>query len=576
MQSSDMTAPTRANQGAFSNGLPEKRGIRFNPHVTVQGDPAAQWDITNGMKKLSLDDGGVAKDHARGGSSDSSADSAPIVTPVPGKEANDIHVGPTKKPPTFTPGAPFQAAGGPASQPRPANLPPGYPYRGPNAPVTLGARDEILQVDYNLQPRHFIPSSIASSPAASVHSQPQARTTGANATSPPAAGAAPFTPGLSMGNPAAFYGQPSAYNGAPGAPPVDPAAANEVAQRIINNALQQAALITGNAAGVPLNPALAATYANPQFMAGLYNPTLYGQAPSANPYYSAGPGMPDPAMAAALANAVATLPPAAFHAALQGFAGYGVPGATNPASPSAVGGPSANNRKLGLYKSELCRSWSETGSCRYGPKCQFAHGEEELRKLPAIPSTRQRSVALSGCPGPAPTASDAASSIPKYLAVLRRRMERLLLLPQLQLLLRDVLVHIAPTATPTSRPRCSLVSSVRSPQVGRLERLRPLRVQRARQLLALRPLLVRRLPLCELTLHPSTRPTTLRSRTRTPATPPCLLLACLSSVLTSAVDAVLPFLRLLAPTLGGTIPLLDSRSLAIIRYVYSVGGAVFR
>jgi hypothetical protein len=385
MQSSDMTAPTRANQ-PFSNGLPEKRGIRFNPHVTVQGDPAAQWDIANGMKQLSLDDGGVAKDHARGASSDSSADSAPIVTPVPGKEANDIHVGTTKKPPTFTPGAHFQVAGGPPFQTRPTNLPPGYPYRGPNAPVTLGGRDEILQVDYNLQPRHFIPSSIASSPAASVHSQPQPRTTGANATSPPAAGTAPFTPGL---NPTTFYSQPGAYNGgaagAAGAPPVDPAAANEVAQRIINNALQQAALITGNAAGVPLNPALAATYANPQFMTGLYNPTLYSQAPSANPYYPAGPGMPDPAMATALANAVATLPPAAFHAALQGFAGYGVPGATNSASPSTVGGPSANNRKLGLYKSELCRSWSETGSCRYGPKCQFAHGEEELRKVARHP-----------------------------------------------------------------------------------------------------------------------------------------------------------------------------------------------
>lgn len=390
MQSTDMTAPTRANQGTFGNGLPEKRGIRFNPHVTVQGDPAAQWDITNGMKKLNLDDGGVPKDHTRGGSSDSSADSAPIVTPIPGKEANEIHVGATKKPPTFAPGAPFQAAGGPTSQPRPANLPSGYPYRGPNAPVTLGGRDEILQVDYNLQPRHFIPSSIASSPAASVHSQSHARTTSASATSPPATGTAPFAPsGLStnvIGNQAGFYGQPSAFNGAPGAPPVDPAAANEVAQRIINNALQQAALITGNATGVPLNPALAATYANPQFMTGLYNPTtLYGQAPNASPYYSAGPGMPDPAMAAALANAVATLPPSAFHAALQGFAGYGVPSATNPANTSPVGGPSANNRKLGLYKSELCRSWSETGSCRYGPKCQFAHGEEELRKVARHP-----------------------------------------------------------------------------------------------------------------------------------------------------------------------------------------------
>lgn len=33
------------------------------------------------------------------------------------------------------------------------------------------------------------------------------------------------------------------------------------------------------------------------------------------------------------------------------------------------------------YKTELCRSWSETGSCRYGGKCQFAHGEGELRPI---------------------------------------------------------------------------------------------------------------------------------------------------------------------------------------------------
>ncbi|KAH7340470.1 hypothetical protein B0J17DRAFT_569006 [Rhizoctonia solani] len=49
------------------------------------------------------------------------------------------------------------------------------------------------------------------------------------------------------------------------------------------------------------------------------------------------------------------------------------------------GGPSANNRKLGLYKTELCRSWEEKGTCRYGPKCQFAHGEDEIRKVARHP-----------------------------------------------------------------------------------------------------------------------------------------------------------------------------------------------
>ncbi|GAM27884.1 hypothetical protein SAMD00019534_110600 [Acytostelium subglobosum LB1] len=33
------------------------------------------------------------------------------------------------------------------------------------------------------------------------------------------------------------------------------------------------------------------------------------------------------------------------------------------------------------YKTELCRSFIETGSCRYGFKCQFAHGRDELRSV---------------------------------------------------------------------------------------------------------------------------------------------------------------------------------------------------
>ncbi|GAA6047713.1 hypothetical protein JCM3770_001740 [Rhodotorula araucariae] len=44
-------------------------------------------------------------------------------------------------------------------------------------------------------------------------------------------------------------------------------------------------------------------------------------------------------------------------------------------------GPSPNNRKLALYKTELCRSWDERSGCRYGIKCQFAHGVHELREI---------------------------------------------------------------------------------------------------------------------------------------------------------------------------------------------------
>ena len=32
-----------------------------------------------------------------------------------------------------------------------------------------------------------------------------------------------------------------------------------------------------------------------------------------------------------------------------------------------------------LYKTELCRSFTETGECRYNDKCQFAHGRDQLR-----------------------------------------------------------------------------------------------------------------------------------------------------------------------------------------------------
>jgi butyrate response factor 1 len=34
-----------------------------------------------------------------------------------------------------------------------------------------------------------------------------------------------------------------------------------------------------------------------------------------------------------------------------------------------------------LYKTELCRSWVESASCKYGSKCQFAHGQHELRPV---------------------------------------------------------------------------------------------------------------------------------------------------------------------------------------------------
>ncbi|XP_030631140.1 mRNA decay activator protein ZFP36L2 isoform X2 [Chanos chanos] len=37
------------------------------------------------------------------------------------------------------------------------------------------------------------------------------------------------------------------------------------------------------------------------------------------------------------------------------------------------------------YKTELCRPFEENGSCKYGEKCQFAHGYHELRNLSRHP-----------------------------------------------------------------------------------------------------------------------------------------------------------------------------------------------
>ena len=37
------------------------------------------------------------------------------------------------------------------------------------------------------------------------------------------------------------------------------------------------------------------------------------------------------------------------------------------------------------YKTELCRTYEESGTCKYGSKCQFAHGMHELRNLSRHP-----------------------------------------------------------------------------------------------------------------------------------------------------------------------------------------------
>lgn len=48
---------------------------------------------------------------------------------------------------------------------------------------------------------------------------------------------------------------------------------------------------------------------------------------------------------------------------------------------SFSGSSSSISATSSRYKTELCRTFAERGLCKYGGKCQFAHGPEELRDL---------------------------------------------------------------------------------------------------------------------------------------------------------------------------------------------------
>ncbi|GAB6021115.1 hypothetical protein CHUAL_003750 [Chamberlinius hualienensis] len=50
-----------------------------------------------------------------------------------------------------------------------------------------------------------------------------------------------------------------------------------------------------------------------------------------------------------------------------------------------VGGSTQNQGNSSRYKTELCRPYEESGTCKYGDKCQFAHGMHELRTLARHP-----------------------------------------------------------------------------------------------------------------------------------------------------------------------------------------------
>ncbi|TMS07468.1 mRNA decay activator protein ZFP36L1 [Larimichthys crocea] len=58
---------------------------------------------------------------------------------------------------------------------------------------------------------------------------------------------------------------------------------------------------------------------------------------------------------------------------------------SSAASPSASRPPAPSPHISTRYKTELCRTYEESGTCKYGTKCQFAHGMDELRGLSRHP-----------------------------------------------------------------------------------------------------------------------------------------------------------------------------------------------
>merc|ERR1712152_102705 len=54
----------------------------------------------------------------------------------------------------------------------------------------------------------------------------------------------------------------------------------------------------------------------------------------------------------------------------------------SPVSPGP-GQPAVQNASR--YKTEMCRPYQQNGTCKYGDKCQFAHGNQELRTVSRHP-----------------------------------------------------------------------------------------------------------------------------------------------------------------------------------------------
>ncbi|KAJ7042594.1 hypothetical protein C8F04DRAFT_1076464 [Mycena alexandri] len=272
-----------------------------------------------------------------------------------------------------------------------------YDYRT-GAPQSAPNRDD-LQIDYNIQQRNFNPLPQGSNGAAPafIPGRPNNAVPGMPYRQPPPRGfpqqgllpsptalgyPGVHAPHLSLGNSQQLYEmmlpghenhhpavarvqqQHNAFRGAHHHSTSDPSALRDAATLALLNSNMQA-------------------FANNMYPGGMAPPPT-GMPMYPNQFYAAQEayGRPDVATAQAMAarlQAQYTGPYAGMPQTMGMTDGSLSPGSTNGQ------GPSANNRKLGLYKTELCRSWEEKGTCRYAGKCQFAHGEDELRNVSRHP-----------------------------------------------------------------------------------------------------------------------------------------------------------------------------------------------
>ena len=46
-----------------------------------------------------------------------------------------------------------------------------------------------------------------------------------------------------------------------------------------------------------------------------------------------------------------------------------------------------------LYKTQPCRNYMSTGTCKYGRVCQFAHGKRELEKYSSVVCSAHKGIA---------------------------------------------------------------------------------------------------------------------------------------------------------------------------------------